>query len=107
MRRALAAAGLMVLWAMTARAQLAPNANWRTIATPHFRVVHFTPELEAEARRTAANAPRSRTRSYRASSRRRAGVIDVVLSDDVDFTNGYATQFSHQSDRALRQPAGE
>ena len=47
------ASALVLCCAPLARAQLAPNANWRTIHTAHF-YVHFTPALEAAARRGAA-----------------------------------------------------
>lgn len=75
----------------TALGQVAPNAHWRTIATRHF-LIHFTPPLEPQARRLAVNAERA----YDSLSTELVpprGTIDVVLSDDVDFTNGSATPF--------------
>jgi hypothetical protein len=72
-------------------AQLPPNDDWRTLDTRHFRV-HFTPPLEAEARRAAANAERA----YTALSTELVpprGTIDLVVSDNVDYVNGYATPF--------------
>ncbi|HWJ23234.1 MAG TPA: hypothetical protein VNS52_12855, partial [Gemmatimonadaceae bacterium] len=88
-----ALAGVLGLLATpaTLRAQVAPNERWRTIRTAHF-AVHFTPPLEQAARRTAANAERA----YAELSRELApprGTVDVVVADNVDFTNGYATVF--------------
>ena len=74
-----------------AGAQVRPNDRWRTIRTEHFRV-HFTPELEELARRAGANAEEA----YAALSRElRAprGPIDLVVADNVDYTNGSATTF--------------
>jgi len=77
--------------ARVASAQLPPNDNWRTLETRHFRV-HFTPQLEQEARRAAVNAERA----YTALSTELVpprGTIDLVISDNVDYVNGYATPF--------------
>ena len=74
-----------------ASAQLPPNDDWRTLQTKHFRV-HFTPPLEQEARRAAVNAERA----YSALSTELVpprGIIDLVVSDNVDYVNGYATPF--------------
>jgi hypothetical protein len=74
-----------------ASAQLPPNDDWRTLQTQHFRV-HFTPPLEQEARRAAVNAERA----YAALSTELVpprGTIDLVVSDNVDYVNGYATPF--------------
>lgn len=74
-----------------ASAQLPPNDDWRTLQTKHFRV-HFTPPLEQEARRAAVNAERA----YSALSTELVpprGTIDLVVSDNVDYVNGYATPF--------------
>jgi hypothetical protein len=77
--------------ARAAGAQLPPNEDWRTIQTQHFRI-HFTPALEQEARRAAVNAERA----YTALSTELVpprGTIDLVVSDNVDYVNGYATPF--------------
>ena len=86
------AAGIaaVVVLAGTARAQR-PDAHWRTIATSHFRV-HFAPESEELARRAAASAEWA----YAALSRELVpprGTIELVVSDDVDFSNGSTTTF--------------
>jgi hypothetical protein len=72
-------------------AQLPPNEDWRTLNTPHFRV-HFTPPLEAEARRAAVNAERAYAELSTELVPPR-GTIDLVVSDNVDYVNGYATPF--------------
>jgi len=77
--------------AIPARAQVAPNAHWRTIDTEHFRV-HFIPELESIARRAAVDAEAA----YAALSRELhppRGTIDLVVADNVDYSNGYTTPF--------------
>lgn len=71
------------------RAQIPANEQWRTIATPHFRV-HFTPPLEAEARHAAAVAERAYSNLASELVRPR-GIIDVVISDGTDASNGSAT----------------
>ncbi len=94
MRYTVARVGFMGAVAMGAvaqplDAQVDPSAGWRTIRTTHFRI-HFTPPLEDAARRAAVNAERA----YAALGRELVpprGPVDVVLSDDVDFTNGQAT----------------
>ena len=68
-----------------------PDAEWRTIATAHFRV-HFEPASEEVARRAAASAEWA----YAALARELVpprGTIELVVSDDVDFSNGYTTTF--------------
>lgn len=84
--------GLLALAAVPARAQLPPGEPWRTFDTPNFRV-HFTPELEPAARRAARhaeNAHRELSAEFVPAPRRR---IDLVVSDHVDYSNGYATPF--------------
>lgn len=68
-----------------------PDLDWRTIKTQHFYIT-FTPPTEGLARRIAGDAERA----YRQLSQEMhppRGMIDVVVSDDVDFSNGYATPF--------------
>ena len=84
-------AALIVGAARATSAQLAPNADWRTLHTKHFRV-HFAPALEQEARRTAVNAERAYAQLSTELVPPR-GIIDLVVSDDVDYVNGYATPY--------------
>jgi hypothetical protein len=85
------AAVLACCTAHAASAQLPPNDEWRTIETRHFRV-HFTPPLEHQARRAAVNAERAYTELSTELVPPR-GPIDLVVSDNVDYVNGYATPF--------------
>jgi hypothetical protein len=91
MKRLRSACVLALVAAMPARAQLAPNANWHTIRTAHF-YVHFTPPLEAAARRAAADAEKAYTQ-LSADLVPPRGPIDLVIADNIDATNGYATPF--------------
>jgi hypothetical protein len=84
-------AAIACLLLQRAEAQVQPNAHWRTIRTEHFWV-HFTPEVEVVARRTAADAEIAYAQLSKHLHPPR-GPIDVVVSDDVDFSNGYATPF--------------
>ena len=95
MRRLLAViagvAALSALGAPSSGAQLPPAERWRTISTEHFRI-HFSPGLESNARRAAVSAERA----YEQLSLELApprGPIDLVVADNVDFTNGLATPF--------------
>jgi hypothetical protein len=81
---------LLLLFAIPLRAQ-APNLAWRTIKTQHF-YVHFTPPIEGFARRVAADAERAYGQLSNELHPPR-GMIDIVISDDVDFSNGSATPF--------------
>ncbi len=90
-RAAVLGACALLLPSAHAGAQLVPDAEWRTISTEHFRV-HFTPELEQLARRTAASAERAWTQLAGELAPPR-GTVDIVVADNVDFSNGYATTF--------------
>ncbi|MFL5489555.1 MAG: hypothetical protein ACJ8AJ_13835 [Gemmatimonadaceae bacterium] len=91
MRLAALAAALGLGAARAASAQLPPNEHWRTLHTRHFRV-HFTPSIEAEARRAAVNAERAYD-ALAAELVPPRGIVDLVVSDNVDYVNGYATPF--------------
>jgi hypothetical protein len=90
-RAAALSALIACVGASASGAQVAPDAQWRTSATEHFRV-HFTPGLEPLARRAAAVAERA-YRELAAELTRPRGPIDIVLSDDIDLSNGTATPF--------------
>jgi len=77
------------LFAASTPAQVAPNLDWRTLKTQHF-YVHFNPATEALARRIAADAERAYVELSRELHPPR-GSIDIVISDDVDLSNGSAT----------------
>lgn len=75
----------------SAAAQVRPDLPWRTISTERIRV-HFTPELEELARRTLANAEFAYGQ-LAAELQAPRGIVDIVVADNVDFANGYATPF--------------
>ena len=71
-----------------ASAQPAPYRHWQTLRTAHFDV-HVARGLEREGRAAAAAAERA----YAALAKGLApprGRIELVLSDDADYSNGYA-----------------
>ena len=80
---------LLGILASSAPAQVAPNLDWRTLKTQHF-YVHFNPATESLARRIAADAERAYVELSRELHPPR-GSIDIVISDDVDLSNGSAT----------------
>jgi hypothetical protein len=82
---------IAVLAATTLDAQVAPNLDWRTIKTQHF-YVHFNPPTEGLARRIAGNAERAFAELSKELHPPR-GMIDIVVSDDVDQSNGSATPY--------------
>ena len=86
-------AGLLVgaLFPRTAWAQVRPQVAWLTLTTRHFRI-HYTDELETLARRTAANAEFAYARLSDELVPPR-GTIDIVVADNVDYANGYATPY--------------
>src|SRR5262245_15310168 len=72
-------------------AQIDPSHAWFTIRTTHF-YVHFTRPVEPLARRLAVHAESA----YAALSKELhppRGMIDIVLTDDSDRSNGSATPF--------------
>lgn len=77
--------------APAAHAQLVPHDRWYTVETPHFRI-HFTRQLENEGRRAAVNAERAWAELSTELVAPR-GKIDLVVADNVDYVNGYATSF--------------
>lgn len=74
-----------------AAAQLSPGDQWYTIETRHFRV-HFIKALEPEARRGAVNAERAFA-ELSTQLRPPGGKVDLVIADNFDYVNGYATTF--------------
>ena len=74
--------------ATPAHAQPAPYRHWQTLRTAHFDV-HVARGLEREGRAAAAAAERAYAALARGLGPPR-GRIDLVLSDDADYSNGYA-----------------
>ncbi|HEV2150117.1 MAG TPA: hypothetical protein VGR37_22155 [Longimicrobiaceae bacterium] len=92
MRLPLAVLALLAALAAPLRAQLPPDAPWRTFDTEHFRV-YFTPELEPLARRAGDRAEAAYARLAATFVRPPGGKVELVVSDHVDFANGYAMPF--------------
>lgn len=80
-----------------AAGQVRPDIDWRTVHTTHFRV-HYGPGLERLAQRTAANAEFAYAQLATELVPPR-GIVDVVLADNVDFSNGSATP--HPTNRII------
>ncbi|HEY9226793.1 MAG TPA: hypothetical protein VIP11_09115, partial [Gemmatimonadaceae bacterium] len=72
-------------------AQINPSHTWYSIRTTHF-IVHFTRPLEPLARRLAGHAERAYTELSKELHPPR-GMIDLVVTDDADRSNGSATPF--------------
>jgi hypothetical protein len=91
MRRpaALAAALLLVAAAPLAPQAAPPELRWRTLETTHFRVT-YDPALETLARHAADRAELAYARLSERLPPQRGGPIDVLLTDHVDFSNGFA-----------------
>ncbi len=73
-------------------AQMPPDEAWRSIETEHFRIT-FPEPLETLARRAgdlAEQAYRKLTAQFREGP---PGRIDIVLTDHVDVSNGFARLF--------------
>lgn len=77
--------------AAQASAQVRPDLDWQTLTSDRIRV-HFADGMETLARRTLANAEWAYAR-LNEHLRAPQGFIDIVLADNVDFANGYATPF--------------
>lgn len=85
-------AALLLLAALPLRAQVAPDAEWRAFSTEHFRVT-FEAGLEPLARRAAERAEYAYDLLSRELVEPPRGRIDLVLANNVDYANGYATPF--------------
>ena len=73
------------------QAQVDPRGAMRTLATPHFRV-HVREGQEPLARRSAAIAERAYAQLARELATP-AGPIDLLIADNVDYSNGFAQVF--------------
>jgi hypothetical protein len=75
---------------MPLAAQLPADARWQTIESTNFRVT-YEHGLEELARHAAASAERAHAALLVLVDNRPAAPIDIVVADNVDFANGYAT----------------
>ncbi|CAN5368823.1 hypothetical protein BH24GEM3_BH24GEM3_23460 [soil metagenome] len=85
--------GLLAGAAGSLHAQSPPHdARWYTFETPNFRV-HYHEGLEPLARRAAERAEVAHALLSEEFVDPPSGRIDLVVSDNVDLSNGYATPF--------------
>jgi Tol biopolymer transport system component len=81
---------LALVTATPATAQIAPDAHWRTLDTPHFRV-NYVAGLDTLARRAADRAERAYALLASELPHTPRQRIELTVADNVDFANGYAT----------------
>lgn len=91
-RFAVACAAGALLWCSTAVGGVAhdPDLQWRTLRTPHFHI-HFHDGLDALAARAAGIAERAHQRLSSTLQWSPTVPTDLVLTDEVDFANGFTT----------------
>jgi Tol biopolymer transport system component len=90
-RCAVLAVSLLLASAPRIRAQgPPPDARWRTIDTNHFHV-HYSRGLDSLAARAAVRAEVAWEQLAEATVSPPRGRIDLVVTDNVDYSNGYAT----------------
>lgn len=80
---------LGLLLAPSANAQVNPERDWRTLKTERF-YIHYEPGLEHVARRAAVQAESAYV-ALASFMKPPRGKIDVIIGDNVDAPNGYAT----------------
>lgn len=73
----------------TTEAQVPPDEAWRTLTTEHFRVT-FPRHLEALGRRAGARAERAYHQLSSAFVDPPGGIIDLLVTDHTDTSNGFA-----------------
>ncbi len=73
-----------------AQAQMRPHARWQEIETAHFHVV-FESGLDELAQHAARRAEAAYSKLVNELGRAPRGKIDIVLGDNIDYTNGAAT----------------
>ena len=84
---------LLVIALCTASAsaqRIAPDESWRTLDTEHFRVT-FPAHLEDMGRRAAERAEWAHARLSEQFIAAPRGIIDLVLTDHTDTSNGFAS----------------
>jgi Tol biopolymer transport system component len=73
-------------------AQLKPNGDWHHIETRHFNII-YEAGLDSIAQYAAARAELEHSRLSERLIRAPSGRIDIVLANNSDITNGFATPF--------------
>lgn len=89
----------------TARGGSDPAKRWKTIRTAHFRV-HYDRAGEAMARRAAALGEEARARVQSLLGLAAVEPVEMVLVDDVDDANGFATVYPYDHLVLLAAPPG-
>lgn len=89
-RLALLAAILALALPAALAAQIPPDVAWRVIDTEHFRV-HYHEGLEPLARRAGERAETAWAELREAFVEPPRGRIELVVTDNVDYANGFAT----------------
>lgn len=84
--------GLILCAVAPAAAQVPPNERWSTIETANFRVT-FGPGLEELARHAARRAEVAYARLAAELTSPPDGKVDILLTDAVDVSNGFAMPF--------------
>ncbi len=79
------------------------NENWKTLTTPHFKV-HFTPEQEKWAYYAANIAEVTHQKLSQELDWNPQDHTHMVLTDDYDFSNGWATTIPFQNVRLFLSP---
>lgn len=85
-------AALLACAAPRAHAQLPADEAWSSLRTQHFRVT-WHGQLDSVARHAAAAAERARAALLVWVAEPPSGLIDIVVADNLDLSNGYATPF--------------
>jgi hypothetical protein len=68
-----------------------PSGTWRTLHSQHFRI-HFRPEHRTLATQAAAEAERAYA-LLAGELHAPRGIVDMMLADDVDAANGFASTY--------------
>ncbi|MFO7893293.1 MAG: hypothetical protein R6U63_06155 [Longimicrobiales bacterium] len=81
-----------------------PDAEWRAFETEHFRIT-FLPELEPVAREAAAVAERVHAVLSAELTEPPATMIDLLVTDHADYSNGFASSFPSPRVTLYARPA--
>ncbi|MEE8146956.1 MAG: hypothetical protein V3T24_05085, partial [Longimicrobiales bacterium] len=84
----------------------APDEDWRTLETEHFRVT-FAAEMEDLARRAGDRAERAYANLSATLIDPPGGKIDVLVTDHADFSNGFADAVPYNQVTVFARPPME
>ncbi len=82
-------AAIAICTASASAQRIAPDESWRTLNTEHFRVT-FPAHLEDLGRRAAERAEWAHAQLSEQFIAAPRGIIDLVLTDHIDVSNGFA-----------------